>query len=162
MHFWKRYESLSLRQNSPRVCDVARRYQLAVPDRGFEPSKMKTGGFDNFAEQSWTHEVRSRASARDERRSPVANNPSLPHDTARAQRSVSRLGDACAVRTLEHQTRWVRQLNRTEADTCSGLNLTSTPGHAAAHKALENVAYITNAKKAALPLRAGRFRAAHQ
>src|SRR6188508_731356 len=43
-----------------RARDVARSYQFAVPDRGFEPSKMKQAGFDTFAEQSWTHAVRSR------------------------------------------------------------------------------------------------------
>ena len=59
MHFWKRYESLSPANISSQVLDEARRYPVAVPHRGFEPSNMKQAGFDRFAEQIWTREARS-------------------------------------------------------------------------------------------------------
>jgi hypothetical protein len=52
---------------SPWHRDRSTEYQpLRLSKRRFEPSNMKQDGFDNLAEQSWTREARSRASARDE------------------------------------------------------------------------------------------------
>jgi hypothetical protein len=113
--------SLSARISS-QALDEARRHPLAVPHPGFEPSNMKQVGFDRFAEQIWTREARSRAIARDEWRSPVANNPSLPYDTARALNEVpSATAIEAPIRTLEHETSWVRQICGTNLDARSAV-----------------------------------------
>jgi hypothetical protein len=96
--------------------DKVRRYQLAVAPAGFEPSKIGKDGFDNFAEQSWTHAVRPRAQARGEERSPAPNNPSLPL----APRPLNEVPAASVIeariRTLEDRKGRVRQLCRAKLD----------------------------------------------
>ena len=67
--------------------DEARRYPLAVTPAGFEPSNMKQVGFDRFAEQIWTHEVRPRAE-RGVSDGPPSRTIPLSHQTPRALNEV--------------------------------------------------------------------------
>jgi hypothetical protein len=60
IHRFPEFESLSLRQYFIASTRQGTSVRARGAHPGLEPSKMKSDGFDNFAEQCWTHEVRSR------------------------------------------------------------------------------------------------------